>query len=260
MYFKDRADAGRQLAHRLAGYKNKNCIVIALSKEAMIVGAQIAMELHASLALYLVETIHLPGEPEAIGALSSTGTFAYNTMLSPQEIESAVTEFHGYIDQQRLEIMHKLNVLVGTEGEIDKRIIRRHIVILVSDGLSSGFAIKLATDYLKTVSVQKVVIATPLATVHAVDSMHLLGDELHCLNVVVNYFGNNHYYDDNSIPPLDGLFAMMRNISLTWRQKDATLAELDEQVSHRHLASPNPPPTSGHGGRGSVLPPRRHLR
>lgn len=244
------------LAQKLTDYKHKNCIVIALGKGAMIVGAQIAMYLHSGLAIYLVENIHLPGEPEAFGAMSSTGTFAYNTMLSPQEVEDSLNEFHGYIDQQRLEKIHKLNILVGKDGEINKRYIRRHVVILVSDGLSSGFSIKLATDFLKTINVKKVIIATPFATVSAADSMHLMGDELYCLNVLINYFGNDHYYEDNTIPTLEGLFSMMRNISLTW-DHDNRISVMNAQLPGVH--SPNASPTTGHNGSGSVLQSRHHL-
>lgn len=217
MYFKSRADAGRMLAKELTGYAKQNVAVIALSEGAVIVGAQIAMEIHANLMLMLTENIYLPGETDAIAALSSTGNFAYNNMFSTGQMEELAAEFHGFIDQQRMEKMHELNILVGKDGEIHKEYLRHHIVILVSDGLANGFSLEVAGDYLKTVALKKLVIATPFASVPAVDRMHLVADEIRCLNVVPNFMGVNHYYDDNTIPPVEDLFKVTRSIMLNWK-------------------------------------------
>lgn len=218
MYFKSRAEAGRKLAKELAAYSRKNVIVIALNEGGVIVGAQIAMAIHANLALMLSENIYLPGEHDAIGALSSTGNFAYNDMFSTGQIDELAAEFHSYIEQQRIEKMHHLNILVGKDGEIHKEYLRRHVVILVSDGLPSGFALRVAADYLKTVAIQRLIVATPIASVTAVDSMHLVADEIQCLSTIPNYMGTDHYYDDNTIPKTEDLYRIIKNISLHWQR------------------------------------------
>lgn len=219
MYFKDRAAAGRLLAKELKKYKRDNVAIVSLSPGGVIVGAQVAMELHASLMLMLTENISLPGEPDAIAAMSSTGTFAFNNMLSAGQIEEYVSEFHGYLDQQRMEKLHRLNVLVGREGEIHKEYLRHHVIILVSDGLLNGFSLDIAYEYLKTVKYNKLIVAVPFASVAAVDRMHLVGDEIYCLDVKEDYFSTNHYYDDNTIPELDDLFKVVEYISLNWHRE-----------------------------------------
>ena len=216
MYFKDRAEAGRLLADKLSKFKNKQTFVVALSLGSVIVAAQVAMKLRAGMALLLTEGIYLPGELDALAGLSSAGTYTYNNMFSAGEIEEMVSEYNQYIEQQRIEKMHRMNMLLGHDGEISRDVLRRHIVITISDGLANGFSLDVAADFLDTVAIAKLVIAAPVASLEAVDRMHLLGDELCCLSTTDNYMFTNHYYDDNTIPDVEESRKIMRNIALNW--------------------------------------------
>lgn len=218
MYFQNRAAAGRELAAQLEHHKKRNIFVLALSPGGAIVGAQIAMRLHANMSLLLTENINLPGEPDAIGAIGQTGNLTYNDMYSAGQLEELTSEFYHYIEGQRIEKFHKLHVLMGHDGEIHREYLRHHVVIVVSDGLSNGFSLDVASEFLKTIATERVVIATPLASVTAVDRMHLLADEICCLNIVDNYMNTDHYYDDNTIPEMKDLFRMMSQISVNWKK------------------------------------------
>lgn len=219
MYFRNRADAGRRLATKLMRYNGQNISVVALSEGAALIGAQIAMQLHGNLMLLLTENIYLPGETDAIASISSTGTFSYNNMFSPGQLEDMKGEYLHFIEEKRIEKMHQLNILVGKSGEIHPEYLRHHVIILVSDGLANGYSIDIAADFLKTIANRRLVIATPFASVGAVDRMHLVGDEICCLNVIDNFIDTNHYYDENTIPPIEDLFRMMERISLNWADK-----------------------------------------
>ena len=220
MYFKNRAEAGRIIAKKLEKYKRQNIAVVALSPGGVIVGAQIAMQLHGNLALLLTENIYLPGETEALAAMSSEGAFSYNNMFSPGEIEEMVLEYHHYIEQMRIETLHHINRLIGHDGEIHREYLRHHTVILVSDGLPSGFSLDIANDFVKFIPIKRLIVATPIASIPAVDRMHLLGDEICCLSVVENYIETDHYYTDNTIPPVQDLFRVMKNIAVNWKRLD----------------------------------------
>jgi len=217
MYFKSRAEAGRILAKKLTKYQKENIAVVSLSEGGTIVGAQIAMRLHGSLSVLLTESIYLPGEHEAIAAVTSEGTFTKNNMFSAGQLEEYMAEYHGYIDEQRTSKMHQMNLLTSHDGEINKKNLRHHVVILVSDGLTNGFSLSVAEDFLKTVAIKKLIIVTPVASVDAVDRMHLVADEIYCLDVKPNYISTNHYYDDNTIPTADDMFLVMKRISTNWR-------------------------------------------
>lgn len=206
------------LAEKLAKYKQDNTTVVALSPGAVIVGAQIAMELHSALTMLLTEKIVLPGELDELAVIASDNTFTYNNKFSTGQLEAMKSEYLSVIESQRLEKLRKLHALLGHGGEIHRELLNRHTVILVSDGLNSGISLDLAYDYLKPVNTNKTIIATPFASVPAVDKMHLVSDEILCLNVVQNYLETDHYYDDNTVPPMEDLIKIITHNPVHWNR------------------------------------------
>lgn len=218
MYFESRSEAGKLLAQRLlAQYRYENCAVVALSDGAVLVGEQIAQALHCILTMLLVEDIDLPGESMSFGAVSQNGAFTYNGMFTLGEIDEYVSEFHGYLDDQKRQAFQKINRLLGEGGLIENDMLRDHVVILVADGVDNGAALDVAIDFLKPIRLQRLIVVTPVASVAAADKLHLLADELHILDVKQNYMGTNHYYTDNTIPSHEETIAKINEIVLNWR-------------------------------------------
>lgn len=218
MYFENRTQAGQLLAQQLfEKYRYENCAVVALSDGAVLVGEQVAAALHCVLTLLLIEDIQVPGESLSFGGVSQSGNFTYNGMFSAGEVEEYASEFHGYLDEQKREKFQIINRLLGDGGIIDTDLLRDHTVILVADGLDNGASIDVALDFLKPVRIQRLVVATPVATVEAVDKLHIVADELHILDVKENFMGTNHYYTDNTIPSHEDTIAKINQIVLNWR-------------------------------------------
>jgi putative phosphoribosyl transferase len=218
MYFESRAKAGQVLAAELAPiYRYESCVVVALSDGAVLVGEQIAIALHSILTMLLVEEIEIPGENAVFGGVSEGGNFTYNTTLSPGEIDEYVSEFHGYLDEQKREAFQKINRLIGDGGTLDHSMLRDHVVILVADGLDKGVGLDVAVDFLKPIRIKRLVIASPVASVNAVDKLHILADELHILDVKENYMGTDHYYEQNEIPTHAETVAKINQILLNWQ-------------------------------------------
>lgn len=218
MYFESRAQAGQILAAQLVEqYRYENCVVVALSDGAVQVGEQIAGALHCILTMLLIEDIDVPGESLNFGGVSQNGAFTYNGMFSAGEIEEYASEFHGYLEEKKREAFQKMNRLLGDGGIIDNDMLRDHTVILVADGLDSGASLDVAVEFLKPIRIKRLVVATPVATVAAVDKMHMLADELHILDVKQNFMGINHYYEQNDIPSHEETVAKINQIVLNWR-------------------------------------------
>lgn len=218
MYFESRAQAGAMLAQQLhEKYRYEDCAVVALSDGAVLVGEQVAAALHCILTMLLVEEIEVPGESMTFGGVSESGGFTYNGMFSSGEIEEYTSEFHGYLDEQKREAFQKINRLLGDGGLIDRDMLRDHTVILVADGLDNGAVIDVAMDFLKPIRIARLVVATPVATIPAVDKLHLVADELHILDVKENFMGINHYYEDNTVPTHEETVAKINQIVLNWR-------------------------------------------
>ncbi len=217
MYFESRAQAGKILAEQLVeAYRYENCAVVALSDGAVQVGEQIAEALHCILTMLLIEDIPVPGESMSFGGVSQDGGFTYNGMFSVGEIEEYASEFHGYLEEQKREAFQKMNRLLGEGGIIDHAMLRDHVVILVADGLDNGASLDVAVDFLKPIRIKRLVVVTPVATIPAVDKLHIVADELHVLDVKENFMGTDHYYEKNDIPSHEETIAKINQIVLNW--------------------------------------------
>jgi len=218
MYFESRAQAGQLLAAQLLQqYRYENCAVVALSDGGVLVGEQIASQLHCILTMLVTEDIDVPGESMSFGAVSQAGNFTYNSAFSAGEIDEYTSEFHGYLDDQKRLAFSRINRLIGDGGTITHDMLRERVVILVSDGFSDGAVISVALDFLKPIHVRRLIVVAPVATIPAVDQLHVSADELHILDVKENFMGTDHYYDDNEVPTHDATISKINQIILNWR-------------------------------------------
>ena len=218
MYFESRSHAGQELAAQLLErYRYENCAVVALSDGGVLVGEQIAARLHCIVTMLLVETIDVPGESVSFGGVSESGTFTYNSQFSSGEVDEYASEFHGYLEEQKREAFQKINRLLGDGGLIDHDLLRDHTIILVNDGFMDTALIDAALEFLKPIRINRLVIAAPVASEQAVDRLHVAADELHILDVKVNYFDTNHYYSNNEVPSHEATIDKINKIVLSWR-------------------------------------------
>ncbi len=217
MYFQSRAEAGYRLALELMPYRYEDCVVMCMSDGAVLVGQQIAASLHAVLTMMLVEVIDIPGEGEIFGTMNQSGRFTYNGLFSVGEIEEYFSEYHGYLEDQKRTVSSRINRILGSGGIANEQMLHGHNVIVVSDGLPSGASLDAVADYMKPIRIKKLVVVAPVASVDAVDRMHILGDDLHVIGVTDNFMGTNHYYEDNNIPTHDEIIKIINNAVLSWR-------------------------------------------
>jgi len=218
MYFKDRVDAGQRLAKELIDkYRYENTIVLSLSDGGIIVGEQIARELHCSIAMLYTDSIFLPGDGKTeVGTVDQSGNVTYNSLIPTAQLDEFITEFHNYFDEQRIQKMHHLNTLISPIGKADPSILRGHNVIVTTDGAATGVQFDAALSYLKPIAIDRLIAAVPVASVAAVDRLHVLFDELHCLDVRPNYVSTDHYYQDPAVPDHETLMKTISDIVENW--------------------------------------------
>lgn len=218
MYFRSRTDAGKQLAAKLVPkYRYENCAVVALSDGGVMVAAEIATQLHCVLTMLLTEEVRLPGEHDALAVVDQDGKFTYNNMFSTGQLEEFTGEYHNYIEQEKREKFHAINQLLGSGGLIRRDLLYGHNVILVSDGLKNALSLDAAAQFLKPIKIARLIVATPFASVPAVDRMHLMADEILCLNVLENYMNTNHYYESNKLPSHEKIVKTIETVVLNWK-------------------------------------------
>lgn len=219
MYFESRSHAGVLLADELVSkYRYENCAVLSLSDGSVLVGEQIAWRLHCVLMLLFSEAVDIPGESLKFGAVSHTGHMTVNSQFTAGQRQHYINEFHGYFEEEKRRAYQKVNRMLGESGIVDKRMLKDRVVILVSDGFTDDLSsLDVALDFLKSVRTEKVVAVAPVATVQAIDRLHIAVDEMHILDVKENFMGVNHYYDDNDLPDREDTIEKINQIVLSWQ-------------------------------------------
>ncbi|MEM2956343.1 MAG: phosphoribosyltransferase family protein [Candidatus Pacearchaeota archaeon] len=177
MMFKDRKDAGRKLARELIKQKIKADIVLAIPRGGIPVAFEVAKALKIKLDVIIPRKLPIPYDPEAgFGAvIDNEVSLNYNLLkylkLNKKEINKIVKEVKQEI-KRRMEVYRGKKPLSKVKGKT---------VIVVDDGLASGFTMLAAVKHLQRKKAN-VIIAVPVASLSA---YQLLRDKakLICLNV-----------------------------------------------------------------------------
>lgn len=183
--FTDRRDAGRQLARALLKYRNTNTIIMAVPAGGVPVAAELATALHLPADLVIVRKIQMPDNPEAgIGAMSPDGKMILNVPW--------VARLHISEDEIVAQKQKTLDTIRQREQTFRKKRpyqnMRERTVILVDDGLASGYTMLAAVDFIRGLKPSKLVIAVPTASDKTVDMLLPQVEELVCLNVRKGYY------------------------------------------------------------------------
>lgn len=190
--FKDRKDAGNQLADKLKKFAGQHdVVVLALPRGGIAIGAEIAKHLKAPLDVYIVRKIGHPLQPElAAGAISETGSIVYNEHVV-SSLGITKEYLRGEAARQREEIARRQELY--REGKKLTEL-RGKTVILVDDGIATGATIKAAVESLKRERLDKLVIAVPVAPLATALELQNMADLLVCLELPEDFMAVGSYY------------------------------------------------------------------
>src|SRR6516164_2828993 len=137
MPFKDRSDAGRQLAKALASYKEGRPIILALPRGGVPVAGEVAAALSAPVDLILVRKIGVPSQPElAMGAVVDGATpivVRNEDVIRHAGIDES--EFNTVRDGELAEIGRRRQEYLGSCQLAD---LGGHTAIVIDDGIATG--------------------------------------------------------------------------------------------------------------------------
>lgn len=194
--FVDRAEAGEQLAARLAGYVGRpDMIVLALPRGGVPVAFEIARVLKAPLDVFLVRKLGVPGQEElAMGAIASGGVRVLNrNVVAYLSIPQETIDIVARREQQELERRERLY-----RGDRPALGLRGLTVILVDDGLATGSTMRAAITALKKLEQNRLVVAVPVGPASTVEELRGEVDELVCVIVPEYFDGVGRWYEDFS--------------------------------------------------------------
>ena len=178
MLFRDRRDAGQQLAERLVFLKEQpDVIVLGIPRGGVAVAAEVARALHAPLDVFIAHKLGAPFSPElAIGALTGAGEVLLDETLVA-ELRLSEKEIAREVEYQRKEIARRLAAFRRDRPPLD---VKNKTVVLVDDGVATGSTTLAALRALRKQQPTRLILAIPVGPA---DTVQRLGRE--CDQVVV---------------------------------------------------------------------------
>ncbi|MDY0039407.1 MAG: phosphoribosyltransferase family protein [Desulforhabdus sp.] len=182
LVFDDRLEAGRVLAEMLAPQHRAapETIVLAIPAGGVPVGIQISKDLQIDFDVVIVRKIQIPGNTEAgFGAMTPEGSLFLNEeLLSYLNLSPAQIEAQKNLVKKDLEERNRLFRKGSPFPDLSGK-----TVILVDDGLASGFTMMAALDTAKRRGAAKIVVAVPTAPLRSIERIEPLADEIYCANI-----------------------------------------------------------------------------
>lgn len=197
MSFRDRTDAGRQLAGRLAARLGPrghgDVVVVALPRGGVPVAAPIARALDVPLDVILVRKLGLPFQPEyAMGAIGEGDVTVLNDDV---------------IDRMSITLDSVADVVRRERAELARRVDRYRSgrpatsldgrsVVLVDDGMATGSTAAAACDVARRLGATRVTVAVPVASPEAVELVRSRADDVVSLEIPCGFRSVGEHYED----------------------------------------------------------------
>lgn len=193
MSFRDRVDAGRQLAAALQGYRDRRPFVLAIPRGGVVVGYEVAVFQGAPLDVIVPRKLRAPHNPElALGAVVDD----QSVYLDPDIISS----LHVPDDYLRDEIATQL-------GEINRRTrlyrddrpapdLGGRTALVVDDGIATGATMIAALRAARAMHPTHLVVAVPVAPMAVVHRLRPEADVVCCLQTPDVFYAVGQFYED----------------------------------------------------------------
>jgi putative phosphoribosyl transferase len=194
MRFRDRSDAGRQLADQLIAFADQPDLrVLALPRGGVPVAFEIARRLHAPLDVWVVRKLGAPEIPElAIGAIAPGGIELLSTdiierlRISPQVVEAIAAREYAELDRRE-------RAYRGDRPPVE---VSGKTVIVVDDGLATGATMRAAIASLRQRNPARIVVAVPVAALPVCAQLRQEGSEVVCLSTPIDLDAVGQWYED----------------------------------------------------------------
>ncbi|MGR0184495.1 phosphoribosyltransferase [Azospirillum aestuarii] len=191
--FRDRSEAGRRLATRLAHLGDEKPVVLALPRGGVAVAVEVARALHAPLDLVLVRKIGAPFQPElAVGAVADGGRV--ETVINPDVADFVPESWIGEEKVRQLrEIERRRAVYVGDRPRVP---VAGRTAILVDDGIATGATMLAALRSVRRARPRRTVLAVPVAPLDVLSELRVEADEIVCLQAPNPFDAIGAFYED----------------------------------------------------------------
>lgn len=179
--FDDRFHAGGLLSEKLLHYTNRHdTYILAIPAGGIQVSVVVAKRLNIPLDLAITRKIHVPWNQEAgFGAISWNGLVLLNETLvaslglSDEDVNRCVTE-------EKKIIKRRVKLFRGNKPFPD---LKNKNIIIIDDGLASGFSMLTTIKAVKRNKVNELIVAVPTAPISAINLLKPHVNQIVCLNM-----------------------------------------------------------------------------
>lgn len=191
--FRNRREAGRQLARELLAFADRSPVVVGLPRGGVPVAAEVARALHAPLDVIVVRKLGVPSQPElGMGAIGEDGI-----RVLDQEIMRAAgvtaDDVARVEARERAEIERRSRLLRGARPRTS---LAGRTVIIVDDGIATGGTARAAVHVARAEGATHVVLAVPVAPPDTVRALGREADEVVCLHTPEPFLAVGRWYED----------------------------------------------------------------
>lgn len=178
--FRDRPHAGEILAGMLTAAAPNNAIVLAVPAGGVPVGREVARRLSLPLDLLVVSKVTLPWDTEAgYGAVAFDGTVRINEALL-HRLRLSREEVEQGISRTREKVGRRQALLRGGRPLPD---LSERPVIVVDDGLASGYTMSVGVEALKKSGAARIMVAVPTGHLDSVERLAREAEFIYCANI-----------------------------------------------------------------------------
>jgi predicted phosphoribosyltransferase len=205
--FRDRVDAGQQLARLLEKYRGQDAVVYALPRGGVPVAREITRVLGCPLDLIIIRKIGHPGNPEyALGAVAEDGLLVVNREdLARVDREWFEAEKAKQIQEarRRRELYLRGRKPVNAAGKI---------AIIVDDGIATGSTMLVAVKKVKQEKPAKIVVAVAVSPPETAERFAAEVDEFVAVSIPEFFWGAiGYYYEDFSQVSDEEVVALLKS-------------------------------------------------
>ena len=176
--FVSREDAGKKLSLVLEKFKEESPIILAIPRGGIVTAYETIKKFGFEWDLIIPRKIGAPHNKEiAIGAISLDETYIFN---------------EKYIDMQNISMEYIQKEVLEQTEEIKRRLkkykgnvnfpnVKNKTVIIIDDGIATGFTIQAAIKSIRKHNAKKIILAIPVATQNTISLLEKIVDEIICL-------------------------------------------------------------------------------
>jgi putative phosphoribosyl transferase len=194
--FRDRHDAGKQLAARLGAYAyDPDLIVLGLPRGGVPVAYEVAEALGAPLDVFLVRKLGAPGHEElAVGAIATGGVRVLNTELV-KELALSSDQIETVTKKESQELARRERAY---RDDLPPPNVLDRTAILVDDGLATGSTMHAAVAAIRRQGPRRIVVAVPVSAPSTCDELRAVADETVCVSTPEPFYAVGLWYEDFS--------------------------------------------------------------